>query len=161
MARLSNIQRGVKMAQYSFEDMMRLGMLGLVSLGVAACSGSGSPPAAERSGSSNNDQAAVETVDAALAQCRTCHTFDEGEPHRVGPNLWDVYGKPAGQNPDYAYSTALEQSGLVWDEETLDTYLENPRAKVPGGKMSYAGMRDADRRAKIIAFLKERTPSEQ
>lgn len=98
---------------------------------------------------------------AALAQCRTCHTFAEGEPHRVGPNLWNAVGNPAASKPGYQYSTALAASGLVWDEDTLHAYLENPRKLVPGGKMSYAGMRDRARRDAVIAYMRESSkPSE-
>ena len=91
---------------------------------------------------------------AAVAQCRTCHTFGEGEPHRVGPDLWGVHGKAAASQPGYQYSSALAGSGLVWDDETLHAYLENPRKTVPGGKMSFAGLRDETKRQAIIDYMK-------
>lgn len=91
---------------------------------------------------------------AAVAQCRTCHTFGEGEPHRVGPNLWGVHGKAAASQPGYQYSSALAGSGLVWNDETLHAYLENPRKTVPGGKMSFAGLRDETKRQAIIDYMK-------
>jgi cytochrome c len=90
-----------------------------------------------------------------LAQiCRTCHEVGEGTGHRVGPNLWGVVGAEAARHGDFAYSRALERSGLVWDEAALHAYLANPQAVVPGGRMAYPGMpSEADRRD-VIAYLR-------
>lgn len=90
---------------------------------------------------------------AAFAQCAVCHQVEPGR-HGIGPSLAGVFGAVAGHVPDYAYSQAIRRSGLVWDEATLDRYLEAPLRTVPGTKMSYAGMRDADRRQAVIAYLK-------
>jgi len=90
---------------------------------------------------------------AKLVQCKVCHSFDEGGADLLGPNLWDVYGKPAASDDDFAYSTALRNAGLVWDDAALDAYLTNPRNTVPGGKMSFAGMKNSEDRQEIIKFL--------
>ncbi len=89
----------------------------------------------------------------ALAQCKVCHTFDEGGRNGVGPNLWNAHGNPAGGKGDFAYSSALREANITWDDATLDAYLENPRKVIPGGKMAFAGLKQADDRASVIAYL--------
>ncbi len=90
---------------------------------------------------------------AALAKCKVCHNFNEGEGPKVGPNLYGVYGRPAGTSPGYNYSPAMKNSGLTWDEATLDEYIAAPQTKVPGARMPM-GEPDPAKRAEIIAFLK-------
>ncbi|GGY52207.1 c-type cytochrome [Parvularcula lutaonensis] len=87
-------------------------------------------------------------------QCAVCHEVTPGARHRVGPNLWGVYGKPAGQYADFSYSSALKRSDVVWDDETLDAYLKAPQSVIPGGRMSYAGNSNPADRRDIIAYLK-------
>jgi cytochrome c len=82
--------------------------------------------------------------------CEACHSIDEND---LGPRHRGVVGRPAGSVEDYAYSTALKTSGLTWDEPTLDRWLTNPSALVPGTKMFFQ-ISDAQNRADIIAFLK-------
>ena len=85
--------------------------------------------------------------------CRTCHTMDAGD-NRLGPSLHGVIGRKAGSLPDYAYSNAMKNSTVVWDEATLDSFIENPDAVVSGNNMKpYAGMTSAEDRAAIVAFL--------
>jgi cytochrome c2 len=97
--------------------------------------------------------ASFEMGQRLFRQCGVCHNAGAGLPHRVGPNLYGVVGAEAGRHPDFAYSRALQRSGLVWDEETLSAYLEDPRAIIPGGRMAYGGMpSEADRRD-LIAYL--------
>ena len=86
--------------------------------------------------------------------CAVCHSVDEGGAARVGPNLFGIYGEPAGQRDGFAYSQALRDSGLTWDDATLDAFMENPQALVRANRMAYAGQRDAEKRANIIAYLK-------
>ena len=83
--------------------------------------------------------------------CQACHSIDEND---LGPKHRGVVGRPAGSIADYAYSPALKGSGLTWDEATLDRWLTNPSALVPGTKMFFQ-VADAQNRADIIAFLKE------
>lgn len=85
--------------------------------------------------------------------CRTCHTVKEGD-NRLGPTLYNIVGRKAGTIEGFAYSPSLENAGFVWDEETLDAFIANPEATVPGNNMKpYAGMTDAEDRKKIIAYL--------
>lgn len=88
----------------------------------------------------------------AFAQCKACHALEPGK-NGIGPSLAGVFGAEAGHVGDYAYSKAMRDSGLVWDAVTLDAYLKNPRAAVPGTKMSYAGLRDDAKRAELIAWM--------
>lgn len=90
---------------------------------------------------------------AVFLQCQACHSLKEGD-NRVGPSLYSKIGKTAGQVPGYTYSPANKNSGVVWTEENLFTYLKNPRAFMPGTKMAFGGIADAQKRADLIAFLK-------
>jgi cytochrome c len=76
-----------------------------------------------------------------------------GAPHGVWPNLHGIAGRTAGTLAGFAYSPAMKSSGLVWDAATLDSYLEDPRAHVPGTKMAFAGIKDAARRKALVDWL--------
>lgn len=85
--------------------------------------------------------------------CRTCHSVQEGD-HRLGPSLHNVIGREAGSQEGASYSSAMRASPVVWDEQTLDRFLENPDAVVPGNNMTpYSGITDADVRAAIVGYL--------
>jgi cytochrome c len=83
--------------------------------------------------------------------CLACHSIDDND---LGPKHRGVVGRPAGNIADYNYSAALKNSGLTWDEATLDRWLTNPSALVPGTKMFFK-IDDAQARADLIAYLKE------
>jgi cytochrome c len=85
------------------------------------------------------------------AQCMACHQI---RYNQVGPRHVGLFGRKAGSLPDYSYSPALRNSGIVWSEQTLDRWIENPRALVPGTKMLFGGMPDPQDRADLIAYLK-------
>jgi cytochrome c len=87
-------------------------------------------------------------------KCKACHALEEGK-HKVGPSLAGIVGKPAGAAEGYKYSKAMAESGLVWDEATLDGYLEKPRSFLKGTKMSFAGLKKEEDRADVIEFLKQ------
>lgn len=84
-------------------------------------------------------------------RCLACHSL---EHNRSGPRHCGLFGRPAATLPDFTYSQALKSSGLVWDEATLDRFLQNPLKAVPGTKMAYAGVKDGQERADLIAYLK-------
>jgi cytochrome c len=91
--------------------------------------------------------------EAKFALCASCHTITPGGPNMTGPNLHGVVGHQAGHHPDFNYSDALKQSGFTWDAATLDKWLTDPRADVPGTKMSFVGLKDEKDRTDVIAYL--------
>jgi cytochrome c len=91
-----------------------------------------------------------------FAQCRACHTVDNGGRNGVGPNLFGIYGKKAGQREGFRYSANMQelaQGGLTWTSENLNIYLRNPKDLVPRGSMAFAGVRNDEQRANLIAYL--------
>jgi cytochrome c len=92
-------------------------------------------------------------------KCKACHSFDP-EKKMIGPTLNGVVGRPAGAVEGYKYSKAMANSGLTWDEETLLTYLEKPKAMVPGTKMSLAGIKKLKDRVDVIAYIISMSDSE-
>ncbi len=93
-------------------------------------------------------------------QCKACHAVGPGAKAGVGPEQNNVIGSKAGSRPGYNYSPAMKaagEKGLVWTEENVSKFLENPKAVVPGTKMIYPGMKKAEDRADVIAFLKTQT----
>lgn len=92
--------------------------------------------------------------EAIYKRCGGCHSIDR---NRVGPMHLGLFGRKAGSVEGFHYSKAMRDSGIVWNEGTLDKFLENPRAMVPGTKMTYAGVKDPQERADLIAYLKEAT----
>ena len=84
------------------------------------------------------------------SRCIACHSPDA---NRVGPMHRGVFGRKAGSLPDYTYSKALKGTDFVWNDETLDKWLTNPQAFVPGQKMNFKVTKPEDR-ADVIAYLK-------
>ena len=95
----------------------------------------------------------VEAGRVGFGQCRSCHTVEAGV-NRVGPSVHGVVGRPVGHEEGYRYSTAMAATGGVWDEQRLYDFLEAPREHIVGTKMTFPGIRDGQRRADIIAYLK-------
>jgi cytochrome c len=93
--------------------------------------------------------------DKTFNVCRACHEIGDGAKNLVGPVLNGVVGRKSGSYPGYAYSDANKNSGITWDEATLMEYLKNPRAKVPGTKMLFPGLKKDDDIVNVIAFLKQ------
>lgn len=104
----------------------------------------------------------AEAGQAAARACQACHTFEQGAANRVGPNLWNILGKPIASVEGFAYSDALKsKSGETWTYETLSQFIQNPRQYAPGTKMTYGGMRRDDQRADLIAYLRTLSDSPQ
>ncbi len=107
------------------------------------------PPADVAFADLTGDAAAGETV---FAQCRTCHLVEEGK-NGVGPSLYGIVGREAGSIEGFNYSDANANSGVTWTPEVLFEYLEAPREFMPGTRMAFPGLRDAQDRADVIAYL--------
>ncbi|GBF56848.1 cytochrome c2 [Candidatus Phycosocius bacilliformis] len=101
----------------------------------------------------SGDPAKGETV---FRQCQTCHVVTPGV-NKVGPSLHNIIGRPAGQVAGFRYSDANKKSGITWTEQEIYTYLENPKARVPGTIMAFAGIKDSQKRADLVAYLKTHT----
>ena len=90
--------------------------------------------------------------------CVACHTFDQGGPNKVGPNLYGVIGQAFAHLEGYNYSQAFQEAheaGRTWSYADLDAYLANPREFLPGNKMTFAGLKKAEDRAAVIAYLRQ------
>jgi cytochrome c len=98
------------------------------------------------------DAAAGEKV---FAQCRACHQIGPTAKNAVGPELNGLIGRHSGAVEGYNYSAANKNSGIIWDEATFREYIQNPKAKIPGTKMIYAGLKDEQRITDLIAYLKQ------
>lgn len=93
---------------------------------------------------------------AVFRQCQTCHVKEVGV-NKVGPSLAGIVGRSAGTIPGFRYSEANKTSGITWSEQELYVYLENPKAKIPGTIMAFVGIKDSQKRADLIAYLKSPT----
>lgn len=98
------------------------------------------------------DPAAGERV---FRQCQACHVID-AEQNRVGPHLVGVFGREAGGVEGFNYSPAMANSGVVWDEETIAAYLADPRGYISGNRMAFAGLRNPEQIADVIAYMKSK-----
>jgi len=98
------------------------------------------------------DPAAGEKV---FAQCRACHQVGPTAKNAVGPVLNGLFGRPAGSVEGYNYSAANKNSGITWDEATFREYIKDPKAKIPGTKMIYTGLKDEQRVTDLVAYLKQ------
>jgi cytochrome c len=87
--------------------------------------------------------------------CQACHTFNKGDPNRIGPNLWDVVGGPIAEDRGgFSFSDALSKhKGEKWTPELLNEWLDNPQHFAQGTKMTFAGFPQAQNRADVIAYL--------
>ena len=90
--------------------------------------------------------------------CRACHQIGPNAKNAVGPVLSGVVGRKAGTYPGYAYSPANKDSGIVWTPEELDKYLTSPQKVVPHTKMNFPGLKDAQKRKDVIAYLEQFGP---
>jgi len=155
----------------------------LAGLTLVACGGSETPPAtqtepeaiettqsnpvAETSGSSSNSAPAANEMISQEAllkrgrivwfKCRSCHETSADGPNKVGPNLHGLMDAEAGVKDGFVYSQALLDSGIVWDEESLDAFIEKPTAYVKGTKMAFIGIKKESDRKALIEYIKETT----
>jgi cytochrome c len=93
-----------------------------------------------------------------FAKCKICHQIGEGAKNAVGPELNGVIGRKAGTAPGYNYSEANKSSGITWDEATFREYIKNPKAKIPGTKMIFAGLPKETDIDNLLAYLQQFGP---
>ena len=106
-------------------------------------------------GTRAQDAAAGEQV---FHKCMPCHRIGEGAKNLLGPELNGLDGRHSGSVPSYSYSEANKKSGIVWNEESFEKYIKNPRAVVPGTKMIFPGIQDAKQIHDLWAYLKQFGP---
>ena len=97
-------------------------------------------------------------VRRSSAKCKPCHQVGPGAKNGVGPELNGLVGRKAGSVQGYNYTPANKNSGLTWDEPTLNEYLKNPKAKIPGTKMIFPGLPNEAEIDNVIAYLKQFGP---
>ena len=150
---------------------MKTGMgFGALALTLAACGSSANPEPVEQiivreiggeappapASDADPTETGSDLVAAgrsAFAVCSGCHSVDADAPSTAGPNLFDVGGRNAGARDDFAYSEALQSSGIVWTEGDLDAFLAAPMDVVPGTTMVAGAVSAPEQRAAIIAYL--------
>ena len=127
---------------------------------LALLSGVAPPAHAARDGSApaaTTATAGDRRGERLFLQCRACHALGTAQEGKIGPPLGGVIGRRAAAVPGFAYSKALAESGLAWDDATLDRWLARPSEVVPGTSMVYAGLAKPDDRAQLIAYLRRAT----
>ena len=86
-------------------------------------------------------------------KCMACHAIGEGAKNKVGPELNGLDGRKAGTAPDYTYSDSNKNSGITWSETEFKEYIKDPKAKIPGTKMVFAGIKNEKEINDLWAFL--------
>jgi cytochrome c len=97
----------------------------------------------------------VEKGATVFKQCQVCHSIGEGAKNKVGPELNGLDGRTAGAVPNYAYSESNKKSGIVWNETSFKEYIKDPRAKVPGTKMIFPGVKNEQQANDLWAYIKQ------
>lgn len=96
---------------------------------------------------------------AASKRCVTCHTFNEGGSKKIGPNLWGIVGKDKGAVDGFKYSAALRDADGAWSYDDLDAFLTDPKGFLKGTRMSFSGLKSAQDRAALIAYMRQQSTS--
>lgn len=129
----------------------------------APTGGPATPPAAEAIPDFGTVLASADATagKAVSARCEQCHDISKGGPNKIGPELWNIIGRPRASEAGFSYSSAMMGDHTPWTYETLFKYLKSPQSAVPGTKMSFAGLRSAADRINLLAYLRtqEDTPA--
>jgi cytochrome c len=132
---------------------------GYVVEGVEAAPGAGGATAAPVEEAPPDWGTVLPTADVAAGKdvsqrCEQCHDLSKGGPNKIGPNLWGIVNRPRATHPGFDYSSAMSAVHDPWTYDNLFRYLKLPAAMVPGTKMSFAGLRSAQDRINLIAYLR-------
>jgi cytochrome c len=88
-------------------------------------------------------------------KCMVCHSIGEGAKNKIGPELNGLDGRKSGTAPDYNYSDANKNSGIIWNEAQFKEYIRDPKAKIPGTKMAFAGIKNDKEVNDLWAFISQ------
>lgn len=97
----------------------------------------------------------VQRGENSFKKCLPCHSIGSGAKNKIGPELNGLDGRKAGTVPGFNYSDANKNSGIVWSEETFKEYIQDPRAKVPGTKMIFPGVKNEQEVNDLWAYIKQ------
>ena len=97
----------------------------------------------------------IEKGATVFKQCAVCHKIGPGATNGVGPELNGLNGRHSGSAPNYSYSDANKNSGIVWNEQTFGECIKDPRAKIPGTKMIFAGIKNEQQAKDLWAYIKQ------
>ena len=97
----------------------------------------------------------VAAGEASFKKCLACHSIGEGAKNKVGPELNGLDGRKSGTAADYSYSDANKNSGITWNEAEFKEYIKDPKAKVPGTKMAFAGIKNEKEVDDLWAFISQ------
>jgi cytochrome c len=97
----------------------------------------------------------AEAGERVYAQCRACHQVGETAKNLVGPQLNGMFGRKSGTVEGYNYTDANKNSNITWDVKTFSEYIVDPRGKIPGTKMAFAGLKNPQQVEDLIAYLKQ------
>lgn len=128
---------------------------------LAACGGSNSSQSQVTettvSAKSSAGLTPVQRGKKIYKRCKACHTLEQDGRHKVGPNLWDIYGSKTAAKEGFAYSKAMKAADIIWDETEMDAYLKKPSTYMPGNKMTFIGLKKQEDRDAVQAYMKEQT----
>ena len=114
-------------------------------------------PARANPGSTGSRRGRRATRGAGVrSECKICHSLEAGK-NMVGPSLHGLIGRKAGSVPGYAYSPAMKNANVTWNDDTLSKYLVDPKAFIPGDKMVFAGIKDPSKLGDLLAYLNQAT----
>ena len=97
----------------------------------------------------------VEKGANVFKQCQACHSIGPGAQNKIGPELNGLDGRKAGTVPNYSYSDANTNSGITWSEQTFKEYIKDPRAKIPGTKMIFPGVKNEPQANDLWVYIKQ------